>query len=216
MDQGIPLPITYSLTLKNGNKTLQSSKNNPLQISFGQQGKQLLIANITKGECKYQIEKTLTTYEKSLVYLGENEEAFHLNYDQNFADDNIYFTKLLLDHTATEEDIETLLRKELRHLAHADILIIKYGNFDQVLHAYVELLEQELIHGEGKSIFIVSNTNQSFINRVLSLFIQALGPQQIATVKTSDFLNFLTALSLGKGEEEINEFASFHGLQAES
>jgi hypothetical protein len=75
------------------------------------------------------------------------------------------------------------------------------------------LLQQGLIDGEGKRIYIVSSRNQAFINRVLSLFIPDLSPQQIFTVKSSDFLNFLTALSLSQEPEQINTFTTPHNLQ---
>jgi hypothetical protein len=107
------------------------------------------------------------------------------------------------------------LRKELRNLSFADIILIKSNSFDQILSAYIELLEQGVLEGEQKTLYIISNSNQSFLKRVLSIFIQDLGNSQIATVKSSDFLNLLTALSLNKGEDEIHTFASFHSLQPE-
>ncbi|MDR0860290.1 MAG: hypothetical protein LBO09_04925 [Candidatus Peribacteria bacterium] len=207
---------TYTLSLKSGDKTLQTSKNAPLQTTLEKAGDLLLSATVSKGECKYNLEKTLRVYKNSLVYIGENEDAFKLNYDQNFAEAGTYFSKILLPNNTTEEELKVLLRKEIHHLNHAENLLIKYANFDQVLHIYIELFSQELLTHKEKNLFIVSTINQSFVNRVLSLFIKDLSPQKIATVKSSDFLNFLTALSLHKGEEEINSFASFHNLQTES
>lgn len=209
-------PVSYALNLKNGDKILQKSEESSLQISFGQEGEQLLTATITKGDCTYQVEKSITTYQSSIVYIGGKEDAFQLNYDQNFAEQGKYFSKIFVDTTTTEEDIKTLLRKEIRNLSHANTIIIKDANFDQILHTYIELLEQGLIETTKKELFIVSPTNQAFINRVLSLFIKDLWPQQIATVKNSDFLNFLTALSLNQEEEKIKAFAQFHSLQDES
>jgi hypothetical protein len=175
IDQGMSFPVSYTLNLKDGNKILQKSQESALQISFGQEGAQNLVANITQGDCEYQIEKTITTYKNSVVYIGGKEDAFQLNYDQNFAENGTYFAKIVIDATTTEEDLKTLLRKEIRNLSHADTIIIKYADFDQVLHAYIELMDQGLIEKEEeKNIFIVSTTNQSFINRVLSLFIQDL------------------------------------------
>ncbi|GHV21297.1 hypothetical protein FACS189428_1500 [Clostridia bacterium] len=214
-DQANSVPFTYTLTLKNGDKTLQTTKNAPLQITLEKTGNLLLSATVKKGECDYTLEKNLTVYQNSLVYLGEDEDAFKLNYDQNFAEEGTYFLKILLPRNSTEEELKILLRKEIYHLNHAENIIIKYANFDQVLHIYIELFDQELLTHKEKNLFVVSTSNQSFVNRVLSLFIKDLSPQKIATVKSSDFLNFLTALSLHKGEEEINSFASFHNLQTE-
>lgn len=85
-----------------------------------------------------------------------------------------------------------------------------------MLAAYIELLDQGVLEGASKTIYIISNSNQSFLKRVLSIFVQDLGTNHIATVKSSDFLNVLTALSLNKGAEEVDTFASFHSLQQES
>ncbi|MDR2415606.1 MAG: hypothetical protein LBD75_03190 [Candidatus Peribacteria bacterium] len=174
LDLGMSLPVSYTLNLKNGNKILQKSEESSLQISFGQEGEQLLTATITKGDCSYQVEKSIITYQSSIVYIGGKEDAFQLNYDQNFAEQGKYFAKIFVDTTTTEEDINTLLRKEVRNLSHANIIIIKDVNFDQILHAYIELLEQGLIETTEKELFIISPSNQAFINRVLSLFIQDL------------------------------------------
>jgi hypothetical protein len=174
IDLGMSLPVSYTLNLKNGNKILQKSEESSLQISFGQEGEQLLTATITKGDCTYEVEKSITTYQSSVVYIGGKEDAFQLNYDQNFAEQGKYFSKIFVDTTTTEEDIKTLLRKEVRNLSHANTIIIKDANFDQILHTYIELLEQGLIETTEKELFIVSPNNQAFINRVLSLFIQDL------------------------------------------
>ncbi|MDR0608455.1 MAG: hypothetical protein LBG52_09275 [Candidatus Peribacteria bacterium] len=205
--------LSFTLQLKNEGKILKSSKNALLQFSFENLGLHTLTATIQKDECTYELEKNLTTYEKSIVYLGDEEEAFKLNFDQNFAKEKTYFSKFLIDRNATEEDIKTLLRTQLRDILQSQIIIIKYTNFDHILHAYIELLQQGLIDGEGKSIYIVSSRNQSFTNRVLSLFIPDLSPQQVFTVKSSDFLNFLTALSLNQETEHINTFTTPHNLQ---
>jgi hypothetical protein len=168
------LPFSYDFILKNGDKIVQKSQDSSLQISFEQEGTQTLVAEISKGDCRYQVEKTITTYHNSIVYIGGEEDAFQLNYDQNFAQKGEYFSKIFITPNTSEEDIKTLLRKELRNLSHAENILIKYANFDQILHAYIELLDEGLIEKEEKHIFIVSTTNQSFINRVLSLFIQDL------------------------------------------
>jgi hypothetical protein len=174
IDLGMSLPVSYTLNLKNGNKIIQKSEDSSLQISFGQEGEQLLAATIIKSDCTYEIEKNITTYQSSIVYIGGKEDAFQLNYDQNFAEQGKYFSKILVDTTTTEEDIKMLLRKEVRNLSHANTIIIKYANFDQILYAYIDLLEQGLIETTEKELFIISPTNQAFINRVLSLFIQDL------------------------------------------
>jgi hypothetical protein len=199
--------------MKDEGKILKSSKTAQLQFPFENTGTHTFFATVQKGECTYELEKKLTTYENSIIYFGEEEEAFKLNFDQNFAKNATYFSKGILDRNATEEDIKTLLRTQLRDFLHSQIIIIKYANFDHILHAYIELLQQGLIDGEGKSIYIVSSRNQAFINRVLSLFIPELSPQQVFTVKSSDFLNFLTALSLNQETEQINTFATPHSLQ---
>lgn len=177
------------------------------------EGTYILTAKITKDQCHYQIEKTVKSYQESLVYIGENEDAFQLNFDQNFAEQGKHFFKIIVGNNTPEEEIKTLLRKEFRNLSHASIILIKNANFDQILTTYIELLDQELVTSTKRELFIVSNTNQSFLNRVLSVFIPHLGNQQIFTVKTSNFLNLLTALSLQKGEEEISSLVSLHILQ---
>jgi hypothetical protein len=206
-------PIFYTIQVKEEEKNPKPTHNSPLQVSFDQAGTQTILATISKGECEYTLEKKLTTYETSLTYLGENEDAFQLNFDQNFAKNATYFNKLLIDRNATEEDIKSLLRTKLRDLLQSEIIIIKYTNFDQILHAYIELMQQGLIEGEGKNIYIVSNRSQAFTNRVLSLFIPDLPQQHVFTVKSSDFLNFLTALSLSQEPEQINTFTTPHNLQ---
>ena len=213
IDPDLVFPIFYTLTLKDQDTTLKTSRNSQLQILFEQEGTTTLTATITKGTCEYNLEKKLTTYQNAIVYLGDDEEAFQLNFDQNFAKEHTYFNKVLIDRNATEEDIKTLIRTQLRDLLQSKAIIIKYLNFDHILHAYIELMQQGLIDGEGKSIFIVSNRNQSFMNRVLSLFISDLSPQQIFTIKSSDFLNFLTALSLNQEKEHIISFITPHNLQ---
>ncbi|MDR2191240.1 MAG: hypothetical protein LBP53_09055 [Candidatus Peribacteria bacterium] len=116
-----------------------------------------------------------------------------------------------MERNTPEEEIKTLLRTKLRDLSYSKGIIIKYTNFDHILHAYIELLQQGLIDGEGKSIYIVSSRNQSFTNRVLSLFIPDLSPQQVFTVKSSDFLNLLAVLSTEI--KPITTFATPHNLQ---
>jgi hypothetical protein len=176
IDPDLVFPIFYTLTLNNEDesKSLKTSRNSRLQISFENEGTTTLTASITKGDCEYQLEKKLTTYQKSLVYLGEDETAFQLNFDQNFAKDHTYFSKFLIERNATEENIKTLLRTKLRDISQSNTILIKYANFDHILHAYIELIQEGLIDGEEKNIFIISNRNQSFINRVLSLFIADL------------------------------------------
>jgi len=91
--------------------------------------------------------------------------------------------------------------------------MIKDGNFDGILYAFSEFLQQELLTKVGRHIFVVSNYNKSFLNRVLSIFIAQLPQQQLATIRSSDFLNVLTPLSLGKSLSEVQEYISFHTLQ---
>lgn len=215
IEQWLIFPVSYSFNLKNGEKVIQKSQDSSLQISFWEEGDLHLYAEIQKANCNYSLEKTINTYQKSLVYIGGEEESFQLWFDQNFADQGIYFSTIFLEKSWNEEDIKTVLRKELRNLSFADTILIKSNAFDQILSAYIELLEQWVLEGEAKTIYIISNSNQSFLKRVLSIFVQDLGNNQIATVKSSDFLNLLTALSLNKGEEEIHTFASFHSLQQE-
>ena len=70
--------MSYTLSLRNGGKVIQQSQDSVLQITFGEAGALVLQANIQKAECVYSVEKHITTYQKSLVYLGEHEEAFQL------------------------------------------------------------------------------------------------------------------------------------------
>jgi len=215
IDQGLLFPVLYSLRLSNGEKVIQSSQDRALQVSFGEEGVFSLQAEIQQADCTYSLEKTIKSYQKSLVYLGEVEDSFQLGFDQNFAEQGVYFSTIFLDKSPSEEEIRTILRKEIRNLSFADIILIKSNAFDQVLNAYIELLEQGILEGDAQRLYVISNSNQSFLKRVLSVFVPDLGNNQIATVKSSDFLNFLTAFSLQKWEEEINAFASFHSLQQE-
>ena len=217
IDQTNAIPISYRLQVKDEGSIVQKTQDSSIQITFWELGSLLLSAEIQRGECTYHIEKDLNIFQNSILYIGDKEDAFQLGFDQNFAEKWTYLDLIFLD--SNEGDIKGILGKSLRNLNNASTIIIKSNLFDEILSAYTELIKQELVLPTPKTIYIVSNSNQSFLNRVLSVFVQSLGEQQLATVKQSDFLNFLSALSLSEREaehESVAGFSSFHSLQDKS
>ena len=74
---------------------------------------------------------------------------------------------------SNEEEIKSILRNATRRINNAEIILIKHPNFDQILSSYTDLITQELVYGE-KTLYIISNNNPSFLNRVISLFVKEL------------------------------------------
>jgi len=70
--------ISYTLQLRDGNKVLQRMQNQSLPVTFAEVGSFTLSADIKQGECSYTLEKTISVFEKAVVYIGEPQEAFQL------------------------------------------------------------------------------------------------------------------------------------------
>ncbi|MDR2191239.1 MAG: hypothetical protein LBP53_09050 [Candidatus Peribacteria bacterium] len=68
VDPNLVFPVFYTLTVNSEEKSQETSKNSPLQLSFDTEGTQTITATITKGECTYTLEKTLHIYQNALVY----------------------------------------------------------------------------------------------------------------------------------------------------
>ena len=173
-----------------------------------------LYVDIQRGDCEYSLGKAINVFQNSILYIGNQDDAFQLGFAQNFAEKGEFLDQIFLDRS--EDDIKSILGRQLRNLNNASTIIIKSNNFDEILSAYTDLIRQELVHPSPKVIYVVSNSNQSFLNRVLSVFVRSLGEQQLATVKQSDFLNFLSALSLSEEEEReeaVVGLVAFHSLQ---
>ncbi|HKL43663.1 MAG TPA: hypothetical protein VJ892_00090, partial [Candidatus Absconditabacterales bacterium] len=92
----------YSLW-KDGQR-LESVQGDKFFFNFESEGEYLLKANLTVDNCKYELEKKLDVFYKSVFYIGYDLEEFNIGYENNFKSNAILFNKVLVSNSVFSED----------------------------------------------------------------------------------------------------------------
>ncbi len=188
---------------KNGQK-LESVQGDKFFFNFENEWEYLLKANLNLDGCKYNLEKKLDVFYKSVFYIWYDLEEFGIWYENNFKSNAILFNKALVSNNVfSEDEIANKLIEKKNILKNSDIIIINNKETDTVFQMLWKLAKSENIDFSKQEIFVINNTNKHLMKRILSKYIMLINNKNIYMINNDHLLNLISEISFGK--DIINE-----------
>jgi len=166
------------------------------------------IASVNADNCKYNLEKKLDVFYKSVFYVWYDLEEFEIWYENNFQTNAILFNKTLVSSNVfSEDEITNKLLEKQNALKNSDIIVINDRETDTVFQILGKLSKSENMDFSDKDIFVINNTNKHFMRRILSKYTILIGNDNIYMVNDDHLLNLISELSFWKNiiEESLIE-----------
>ncbi|HKL43703.1 MAG TPA: 7TM domain-containing protein [Candidatus Absconditabacterales bacterium] len=178
---------------------LESVQGDKFFFNFESEGEYLLKASLTLDNCKYDLEKKLDVFYKSVFYIGYDLEEFGIGYENNFKSNAILFNKVLVSNSVFSEDeiVNKLLEKQ-NILKNSDIIIVNNKETDTVFQILGKLSKSENIDFSKQEIFVINNTNKHLMKRILSKYIMLIKNENIYMINNDHLLNLISEISFGK------------------
>jgi len=159
------------------------------------------ILPIKKTICQNTGENCKTSYYKSsITYLWTENEWLSLGFSENFEKHQIFFNPIILEDrkTFSEEEFTNKINWALDDIKQSNTIIINANNFDGIFQILGKVNENGNIGLKGKTIYLITDINKSFLKRTLAKYIKLIGVEKIYTLPQDELLNFMTALSFEK------------------
>ncbi|HRX63501.1 MAG TPA: 7TM domain-containing protein [Candidatus Absconditabacterales bacterium] len=196
--------LTAYYSLWKGSQRFESVQGDKFFFNFEDEGEYILKASLTVDNCRYNLEKKLDVFYKSVFYIGYDLEEFEIGYENNFKNNAILFNKALISNNVfSEDEIINKLLEQQNTLKNSDIIVINNKETDTVFQILGKLSKSENIDFSDKEIFVINNTNKHFMKRILSKYIMLINNDSIYMVNNDHLLNVISDLSFGK--DIINE-----------
>lgn len=150
-------------------------------------------------------------YKSTIIYLGQEEEALNLWFQQNFDKSLTRFEEIFLSDKKSfwEEEIMGKISENLNDIKNAKTLIINTNNFDVFFQLLNKANTTESLNLSSKTIYLTTNSNKFFLKRMLAKYIKIIGVEKIYTIPQDELLNFLSTLSLNKITNEETYITPF-------
>lgn len=200
--------INTYYTLWKGAERFDSVQWDKFFFNFENEWEYLLKASLSVDGCKYNLEKKLDVFYKSVFYIWYDLEEFAIWYETNFKNNAILFTKALVSSSVfSEDEIAVKLLEKQSALKNSDIIVINDRETDTVFQILWRLSKSENMDFSDKEIFVINNTNKNFMKRILSKYIMLINNDNIYMINNDHLLNLISDLSFGKNivEESLIE-----------
>ena len=191
--------IKSSYILWKDGQRLESAQWDKFFYNFENEWEYYLIANFIIEECIYELEKKVDVFYKSIIYIWYDLKEFNIWYENNFRNNAILFSKILVSNNVfSEDDIKNKLLEKHNEIKNADIIIINNRETDTIFQVISRLSQSENINLSNKEIFVINNLNKHFMKRILSKYISLIDNKSTYVVNNTHLLSLLSDLSFGR------------------
>lgn len=200
-------------TLVYNKKNIVTNKWNKFEYVFDWKSEYKLKAEFTDdNNCSYSLEKSITTYWKSIAYIWENVKEFEIWFQDNFQKHDILLNEIIIDGKKViwEESIITSLSEKISYIKNSDIVIINSKFFDQILDALGKINNWQDLKLNEKQVFVLNNLNQNFLKRILAKYVKILWISNVYVLNKDYTLAFFSNLSFGNdviSEQYVKTFS---------
>ncbi len=200
--------IKANYSLWKWTQRMESAQWDKFFYNFESEGQYILKSEFSIEWCKYEIEKNLDVFYKSIVYIWHDLEAFKIWYEVNFKNNAILFNKVIVSNTIfSEDEIKNKVLDKQNAIRNADIIIVNNKETDAIFQTISRLSKSENLNLSNKEIFVINNTNKHFMKRILSKYTLIINNKSTYVVWSNHLLNLLSDLSFGRNviEESLIE-----------
>lgn len=191
--------IKAKYTLWKWDNKLESEQWDKFFFNFENEGEYTLKSNFEIEWCKYELEKKLKVFNQSIIYIWYDLKEFDIGYEDNFKNNSILFSKVLVyNNIFSENEIKNTILEKQNTIKNADMIIINNKETDTIFQILSKLSKTENIDLSNKEIFVINNTNKHFMKRILSKYIVLIKNQSTYLVNDNHTLNLLSDLSFGR------------------
>ena len=191
--------LKANYTLWKWDTKLESAQGDKFFFNFENEWEYIIKSNFSIEWCKYELEKKLEVFYKSIVYIWYDLEEFNIWYENNFKNNAILFNKVLVSNNIfSENDIKNKILEKQNAVKNADIILVNNRETDTIFQVLSKLSKSENINLSNKEIFVINNTNKHFMKRILSKYIVLINNQSTYLVNDNHTLNLLSDLSFGR------------------
>ena len=187
---------------------MESAQWDKFFYNFETEGQYTLKSEFSIEWCKYEIEKNLDVFYKSIVYIWHDLDEFKIWYETNFKNNSILFNKVIVSNTIfSEDEIKNKILDKQNAIKNADIIIVNNKETDAIFQTMSKLSKSENLNLSNKEIFVINNTNKHFMKRILSKYSLIINNKSTYVVWSNHLLNLLSDLSFGRNviEESLIE-----------
>jgi hypothetical protein len=202
--------IKASYSLWKGNQKMESAQWDKFFYNFETEWEYFLKSEFSIEWCKYDIEKKLDVFYKSIFYIWYDLDEFSIGYETNFKNNAILFNKAIISSNIfSEDEIKSKLVEQQSFLKNSNIIIVNNKETDTVFQTLSKLSKSEKLDLSNKDIFVINNTNKHFMKRILSKYVNLINNKNIYMVNDAHKLSLISELSFGKNiiDDSLIEFS---------
>lgn len=200
--------INAKYTLWKWDKKIKSEQGEKFFFNFEDEGEYILKSSFSIEGCKYELEKRLEIFYKSIIYIWYDLKEFEIWYESNFKNNAILFNKVLVSNNIfSEDEIKNKILEKQNAIKNAGTILINNKETDTIFQVLSKLSKSENLNLANKEIFVINNTNKHFMKRILSKYIVLIDNQSTYLINDDHILNILSDLSFGRDvvEESLIE-----------
>ncbi len=220
----VPKNITY--TLQQWTKNIETVVRDKYSIYFEEAGEYTLTARVRYGEsCDVSLTKQIQVFPFSIAYIGDIETVKIPSKDSStsFVSDALRERDILFSGltpppsqgSISFQEFDDFITKNIDTIEDSDVLIINSVNFLSLFDSLSKIVKNSDIKSlSSKHIFVVSDTNASFLAKILGQSIGRLGITEVSLVEPSWLFELLLQitpenLSFGQSVSYSTETSSY-------
>jgi len=173
---------------------------NNIKYTFTEDAIYLITASIDFNDCHYNLEKSISVFDESHVYIWNFMDIFNSDIDKTIEQNNILLQTNFVS-TETQKDKEKFdaqLEQQINYLQDTKDLFFYIDNYGLLFNALHKFQENWQLQLDDKKIFLISNVNKTVIKKFMAKFIKEANINSIYVINTQEFDNILFNLSIGK------------------
>lgn len=190
--------VSFSLSKEKINQSASNNSNQIFLHLFSQLGKQILsVRFLDSHDCPYSLEKTITSYDTTILYIGNKWDIPDIGFSATFNKQNTLFYPLFTDaRTFSKSTLIDRCATHRDYLQDVDMIVINMHNSHDLLQLLDDSIKINKISLLQKKIYVVSDFNTQLTQRVLAKYSKNWWIQQLYLLEENNFVPFLTQLSL--------------------
>ncbi len=165
----------------------------------------VLQTQITLPEnCIYTVEKSITSYDEILLYVGKWSEVLNLTNNQGSWDFNLLIKQVSTENANSPDQLFTDFSPYISHFRYADRMIVDTSSEWVVFDTLGKVFTLNDIDPTSMDTYVISDSNQSYFRRLLARYITAAGLQKVYVTQDQYFGSLFTSLVVWENPKEYD------------